>query len=88
MADKPVLFRLTGPGVILGVGNGDPASRDPEKATQVKTFTGLAQAIIQSTQVTGTLELMAQSPGLKEAHMVVHSKLSRYRRLFRRRRND
>jgi beta-galactosidase len=30
LADNPVHFELTGPGAILGVGNGDPSSHEPD----------------------------------------------------------
>ena len=30
-AGNPILFRLDGPGKIIGVGNGDPSSREPDK---------------------------------------------------------
>ena len=30
-ADNPVRFTLTGPGKIIGVGNGDPTSHEPDR---------------------------------------------------------
>ena len=49
---------------ILGVGNGDPAFRDPERPDKrdarhfsVKTFNGLAQVLLQSSDTCGVAQL-------------------------------
>ena len=45
-----VMFRIvSGPGRILGVGNGDPACHEPNKASWRSAYHGLARAIIQVT---------------------------------------
>ena len=43
VADNLVQFELTGPGKIIGVGNGDPSSHEPDKASERKAFNGYAQ---------------------------------------------
>jgi len=55
-----VSLSVSGPVNILGVGNGDPAWRDPERpedpsqrAFSVKTFGGLAQVLLQSRKGEG-----------------------------------
>ena len=47
-ANLPVEFEVSGSGTIIGVGNGDPNSHEPEKGNQRRLFNGLAQAILQS----------------------------------------
>lgn len=67
IADNEVSFTLTGPGKIIGVGNGDPSSHEPDKATQRKAFNGLAQAIVQARKQPGDIVLSAHSSGLRSA---------------------
>ncbi len=68
----PVTFALTGPGAIIGHGNGDPNCHDPEKGDARKLFNGLAQVILQS-QVNGQgeLRLRASAPGVEPAEVTV-----------------
>jgi len=64
-ANNKVSFSVTGEGSILGVGNGDPSSHEPDKANYRSAFNGLARVLVQSTMTPGTITLMATSPGLK-----------------------
>jgi beta-galactosidase len=64
-ADNLVEFSLTGPGRIIGVGNGDPLSQDSEKEPRRKAFNGLCQVLVQTTQTAGEIELKASSADLK-----------------------
>ncbi len=66
VADNLVKFEITG-GKIIGVGNGDPASHEADKASERKLFNGLAQVIVQTTHVAGSITLRAKSAGLSEA---------------------
>jgi beta-galactosidase len=71
-ANLPVEFELSGPGVNIGVGNGNPNSHDPEKGNQVKLYNGLAQVILQSRRTgSGTLMLRAASAGLKPTETTI-----------------
>jgi len=74
IADNEVTFGLTGPGRIIGVGNGNPSSHEPDKTTRRTAFNGLGLAIIQATREAGELVLTAQSPGLTSsaASLTVH----------------
>ena len=47
-ANLPVSFEIRGPGAIIGLGNGDPNSHEPEKGDRRSIFNGLAQVILQS----------------------------------------
>lgn len=65
-AEDLVSFTVTGPGQVIGVGNGDPTSHEPDVATQRKTFNGLAQAIVRTRRgQSGELRVTATAPGLK-----------------------
>jgi beta-galactosidase len=62
-----ISFQVSGPGKIIGVGNGDPRSHEPDKATERRAFNGLCVAIVQSTKHAGEIKLLATSPGLASA---------------------
>lgn len=64
-ADNHVEFSLTGPGRIIGVGNGDPLSHESEKEPRRKAFNGLCQVLVQTTPIAGQIELTATSANLK-----------------------
>jgi beta-galactosidase len=63
-ADNLVAFDVTGNAKIIGVGNGDPSSHEPDKATMRRAFNGLCQVIIQAGDNPGQIQLSAQSDGL------------------------
>jgi beta-galactosidase len=62
-ADRLVWFSLSGPGEIIGVGNGDPSSHEPDKwldgRWRRRLFSGKCQVIIRSTGGSGTIRLTA-----------------------------
>ena len=70
-ANNRIVFTLSGNAKIIGVGNGDPSSHEPDKckdgAWQRSTFNGKCQVIIQSERKTGTVILEAKSTGLQSA---------------------
>lgn len=71
-ANIPVEFELGGPGAIIGLGNGNPNSHEPEKGNRRKLFNGLAQVILQSSfNGDGTLILKAKSNGMKSAEVAI-----------------
>ena len=59
----PIRFRVSGPARIIGVGNGDPASHEPEKGDRVRSFNGHGLAILQSTGNKGRIILSAAMAG-------------------------
>lgn len=63
-ADKRVTFRLAGGGRILGVGNGNPADHDPDKADNRNTFHGRCIVVIQAGAESAVLQLTATAPGV------------------------
>lgn len=73
-AGNRITFRVAGPGQLIGVGNGDPSSHEPDHATIRSAFNGLAQALVQTTDRGGEITLEAESPGLDTAVLTLHSR--------------
>ena len=72
-ANLPVEFELSGPGAIIGLGNGDPNSHEPEKGSRRSIFNGLAQVIVQSQAgQTGPLVLRAKAAGVTPALLTIN----------------
>ena len=65
-ANLPVTFSISG-GEIIGHGNGDPNSHEPEKGNSRRLFNGLAQLIVRSDAAAGPLVVTASAPGLRAA---------------------
>jgi len=73
VADNEVEFNVTSNGCVIGVGNGDPSSHEPDKATRRRAFNGLCMAIVQSTHDAGTIEVTASSPTLDNARVNIQA---------------
>jgi beta-galactosidase len=71
VADNEIVFELSGNGKIIGVGNGDPSSHEPDKAHKRWAFNGLCMVIVQSAKEAGELRLQASSPGLEPATVAI-----------------
>ena len=67
-ADNLISFSVTGGMEIIGVGNGDPSSHEPDKYMdgnwQRKLFNGKCQVILQSGSSASAIKFEATSPGL------------------------
>lgn len=67
-ANNMIRFSIKGAGKIIGVGNGDPSSHEPDKcldgAWQRSLFNGKCQVIIQSTKQSGFIQFEATSSNL------------------------
>ncbi len=71
-ANLTVEFEISGPGAIIGLGNGDPTSHEPEKGSTRSLFNGLAQVILQSRRGgSGNLVLRAKAEGLETAETTI-----------------
>ncbi len=68
-ADNEISFALTGAAHIAGVGNGDPSSHEPDKASRRQAFNGHCLVIVGANETPGPVQLTASSPGLKAAAM-------------------
>jgi beta-galactosidase len=63
-ANHEITFAVTG-GRVIGVGNGDPSSHEPDNASKRRAFNGLCMAIVQSAQKAGEIKVEASAPGLR-----------------------
>jgi len=76
-AQNLVTFTLKGDAKIIGVGNGDPSSHEPDKCTdgnwQRKLFNGKCQLILQSGYTKDIIKLEAKSEGLYPASTEIHT---------------
>lgn len=72
-ADTPVTLELQGPARLLAVGNGDPLSHQSFQAPSIRTFNGLALAILNSTGKPGQIVLTAKSEGLSSGTVKLRS---------------
>jgi len=67
IASDEVTFTIEGPGEIAGVGNGDPASHEPDVASKRMAFNGHCACMVRAGNAVGTVKLVASSPNLKPA---------------------
>ena len=72
-ASNMLEFELSGPAVLIGVGNGNNMSHEPFQANYRKAFSGKALAIIKSTHKSGEIRFTAKSNGLKSQTITVRS---------------
>ncbi len=76
VADNLVKFNLKGNAKIIGVGNGDPSSHEPDQCKegtwQRSAFNGKCQIIIQAEKTAGSVTLQAQSDGLNPATITLN----------------
>jgi len=65
-ADNLLRFSASG-GTVIGVGNGNPNSLEPDVASERHAFNGLAQAIIRVAR--GPVQISVASDGLSGSRM-------------------
>ena len=73
-ADQLIKFDVTGPGWIVGVGNGNQISHESFKASQRKAFHGMALAIVQAKRRPGQIVLKASAANLAPASVVLNAR--------------
>jgi len=78
-ASNLIRFSVSGPGRIIGVGNGKATSLEPDKADRRRAFCGLCQVIVQTACRPGRITLAARSDKLKAASIVLEARRSRRR---------
>ncbi len=78
-ANNNVLFSIAGDATIIGVGNGDPSSHEPDKCEdgkwQRRLFNGKCQVIIQSGKTTGVVTLTATSNTIQTTAITINQVL-------------
>jgi beta-galactosidase len=76
-AGNKLTFAVSGPGAVIGVGNGDPSCHEPdrpasESAAERSAFNGLCMAIVQSKRgAAGALTVKVDGAGLEGATVTV-----------------
>jgi beta-galactosidase len=78
-ADNQIRFSLSGPAAVIGVGNGDPTSLEPDKADVRRAFNGLCMAIVQAERRAGEIVVRASSPGLVDGVLRIPCRRARLR---------
>ena len=78
-ADNSIAFNISGPGKLIGVGNGDPNCQESDKEPKRSLFNGLAQVIMRSTKRPGEIHLEAvkdgwEGPELMSTKLVIIAK--------------
>ncbi|MGP8269935.1 MAG: beta-galactosidase GalA [Terracidiphilus sp.] len=78
-AGNYVGFKVSGSGMLIGVGNGDPNCQESDKEPHRSLFNGLAQVIVQSTKREGEIHIEAvkegwDGPELMPAKLVIKTK--------------
>ena len=74
ITDNEVVFKVSGAGKLIGVGNGDPTDHAPDKGSSRKAFSGLCMAVVQSSKTAGNITVEAASPGLTSASLTIATK--------------
>ena len=70
IASNQIYFELEGQGLIVGVGNGDPNSHEPDDQPRRKLFNGLCQVLVSAAPGAEQLKLLAQGEGLEPAEVI------------------
>lgn len=63
-ADPMVHFTVEGPARIVGVGNGDPSSHEPDQAPHRRAFHGYCQVIVKIDNLSEPVKISALAEGL------------------------
>jgi beta-galactosidase len=66
-ADNNITFQLSGPGRIVGTGNGDPADHSGDRASDKRAFHGRCIVIVQAGTAPGMMRVTATAAGLTSA---------------------
>ena len=73
-ANNLVTFSIEGPGKIIGTGNGNPSSHEPDKASQRKAFNGYCLVLVQTDKKAGEIRLKASSDTLESNEILIKIK--------------
>ncbi len=84
VASNEVTFKTTGPGRLIGVGNGDPSCHEPDKPGSPtegrrSAFNGLCMALVQASKQPGEIRIEASAPGLEAASVVIQTEAAKLR---------
>ncbi len=68
-----VTFKITGPGVIAAVDNGDISSIEPFQGSERKAYQGRCYAMIKARAARGKIVLTASAPGFPPASITINA---------------
>ena len=74
-ADLNLSFTVSGPGVVLGTTNGDPACHVPATSSRCPTFHGLLRAIVRSSALgaAGVVTVHVEGEGLGSTQVLLRA---------------
>jgi beta-galactosidase len=83
-ASNKIRFELTGPGKIIGVGNGDPSCREADRpevpsSASRSAFNGLCMVFVQATKQSGTIQLEVSADVLNSTRVEIQSVATKIR---------
>jgi beta-galactosidase len=83
-AGNEITFRVAGPGKLIGLGNGDPSSHEPDKPGSFSegkrsAFNGLCMAFVQALKQPGSIRVEVSSPGLEGSPVVIAANAAKLR---------
>ena len=70
-ANNLISFKVTGPGVVAAVDNGDNASHELFQRNERHAFQGTCIAMIKANANAGRITLIASSPGLRDSSITI-----------------
>ena len=78
LADSELSFSVEGPAEIIGVGNGDPHSHEPDTSPELRrskrrAFHGMAQLILKATEEPGDITLRVEGWRLEPTELTLSS---------------
>jgi beta-galactosidase len=71
---QEVTFIVSGPGKLIGVGNGDPTCHDSDIGPRRHAFSGLCMGIVQASKSAGDIRIDVTSPGITATSATVAAK--------------
>ena len=76
VADDHVTFSVSDNATILGVGNGDPTSKEDDRTNHRRAFNGLCQVLVQSQrEAAGVITVTATAPGLLPTTLQIEARV-------------
>jgi beta-galactosidase len=72
-AMNEVRFKVSGPGRLIGVGNGDPSCHESDKGDRRSAFNGLCMAFLQALKQPGQVRVEASADGLESGSVVIEA---------------
>jgi len=71
-ADNAIFFKVTGPAKLIGVENGNQRDLTKPQSLEKQAYLGLILGYLQSTDITGKVDVEVSSPGLKSTKVSIN----------------